>query len=133
MAYPKGGTEKVKANRAILEAAFPREYVRNGLNATKAYKALKQSTTILTARVEGSKMLAKPSVQRSISELLDGAGLDLDQVTAIHKRNMTQSKQLSVSQTAVQDAYKLHQVAGFNKSDDKGVTNIAIVIDKSKE
>lgn len=122
----------MSAGHKLLLKAFPKKYVENGMNATKAYKQLKSSATQRTAEVEASKLLRKPEVQRSISELLDANGLDIATVQAIHLRNMTQDKKLSVSQTAVQDAYKLHQVAGFTKNDDKAQTQIAIIIDKQQ-
>ena len=60
----------MKKNRELLEKHFPQAYIDAGLNATKAYKAIKRSTSPATARVEGSKALANPAIQRSIEALL---------------------------------------------------------------
>lgn len=119
-----------KRNRAILEKTFPAAYVANGLNATQAYRAIKKGAKYSTARVEGSALLAKPAVRSAIQEIMEGNGMSVEDVQRIHLRNMKQTKQLSVSQTAVQDAYKLHQLAGFSRDTNNSPTQIAIIIDK---
>lgn len=60
----------MKKNRELLERQFPLEYIANGLNGTRAYKAIKVNATEQTARVEASRLLAKPNIQKTILELL---------------------------------------------------------------
>lgn len=67
-----------RSNRKNFERAFPKEYIANGLNAKRAYKALKGSVTDGTAEVGGSRMLSKPSVQKSIQELLRPVERDIE-------------------------------------------------------
>ena len=59
-----------RSNKKNLEYAFPKAYIEQGLNGTKAYKALKPSAKESTARAESSRVLAKPNVQERILELL---------------------------------------------------------------
>lgn len=118
----------MKRNRKLLEEHFPAAYIAAGLNATKAYKTLKKPATYMTARVEGSKLLANPRIQEKIRELLADQGLTAERVIAIHKRNLEQSRNLSVSQTAVQDAYKLY--GAFPKGDDKPQVQIGLIIER---
>ena len=60
-----------KINAATLEKAFPKAYIENNLNGRRTYKALKGNhIKDTTAGVEASKILAKPSVRKSIEALL---------------------------------------------------------------
>lgn len=121
---------RIKRNRALLEQRFPLEYIAQGMNATRAYKALKPHVINTTANVEGTKTLAKPSVQQALQELLQENNLTVGETMKIHRRNLLQKKNLHVSQTAVQDVYKLSGL--LNNRDNNTQVNIAMVI-KSKE
>lgn len=118
----------MKRNREILEKAFPKAYIAHGLNATKAYKALKTTATYKTANVEGTKTLAKPSVRKEIEELLAENELTVELAMKTHKRNLTQNEELGVSQRAVQDVYKLAGVKGFTQDSNNTTTNTMIFI-----
>ena len=60
----------MKKNREMLEKAFPAEYIKQGLNGTRAYKALKPSIKLANARQQASLLIAKPHIQKSIEALL---------------------------------------------------------------
>jgi len=66
----------MKRNREFLEKVFPVAYIQQGLNATRAYKQIKCAASYETARVEGSRILAKPAIQRRIQELLPDDGVE---------------------------------------------------------
>ena len=120
---------KAKNNKAMLERAFPKKYIEQGLNASKTYKLLKTGVADTTARTEGAKLLAKPYIKKEIMELLEDVGLNVELAAKIHKRNLQQDKNLSVSQTAVQDMYRVAGIKGFNRDKDSGNTvNIALVV-----
>ena|SRR3990167_9201601 len=108
----------------ILHKEFAKEFVANGLNATQAYKKVKPKATIGTARVEASRALTNPNVRSEITKLLEENELDLKSAITTHKRNMLQDKQLGVSQTAVQDVYKLYGL----HNQDKTPVNIGVFI-----
>lgn len=59
-------TNKVKQ----LDKTFPVEYVKNGLNGTKAYKALRPNTNNAVAAVASTRLLKKDNVRKSIEALL---------------------------------------------------------------
>ena len=61
---------KPKMNRMMLEKAFPAEYIKQGLNGTQAYKALKPRIKLANARQQASLLIAKPHIQKSIEALL---------------------------------------------------------------
>ena len=50
---------------------FVLEYLSNGFNATQAYQTTYPEATYATARVEGSKLLAKPNIQDQITTFLE--------------------------------------------------------------
>jgi len=64
--FQKGRT----ANAVALERVFAQEYVKNGMNGTKAYKAIRPHVTNESARSTAPTLLAKASVQKGILELL---------------------------------------------------------------
>ena len=115
-----------RANRKALEKIFPIKYIENGLNGTKTYKAIRPNTPSATARVEASRILTKPNVQQALQELLQENDLSVNQTMKIHHRNLIQDEDLRVSQTAVQDVYK---IAGLmNNRDSSPTVNIAMII-----
>lgn len=113
-------------NRKTIEKAFPFKYIEHGMNGTKALQALRPHIKATTARAEAPLILAKPSVQAALQELLNENKLSLGETMKIHRRNMIQDEDLSTSQRAVQDVYK---ISGLMNNNDKGQTiNIAMVI-----
>lgn len=52
-----------------LEDQFVREYLALGGNATRAYMRVRPQVKPLTARTEGSRLLAKPNVQEHLAHL----------------------------------------------------------------
>lgn len=116
--------------RKTLEALFPAKYIENGLNGTKTYQAIRPNTPANSAKTEASLILRKPNVQEALQELLAENNLTVNETMKIHHRNLIQNKNLHVSQTAVQDVYKLSGL--LNNRDNSTQVNIAMVI-KSKE
>jgi hypothetical protein len=55
-----------------VEEEFILRYLANGGNATQAYLGTHPAAKHTTARTEGSRLLAKPNVRRSLSEQLAG-------------------------------------------------------------
>ena len=64
---------------------FCREYVKNGLNGTKAYMKAYPNCTEETARINASKLLTKTNTQNYIKELQDKAE-SKDIMTTIQKK-----------------------------------------------
>lgn len=67
----------MKRNRELLERTFPKAYIEQGLNATRAYMQIKKNATYHTARVEGSRLLAKPAVQKKLQEFFPDVEADI--------------------------------------------------------
>ena len=118
-----------KTNASLLEEAFPLEYLRNGLNATKAYKAIKKTSTDITARTEGSRVLAKPNVRERINDLMAQAELTVEEAMRVHRRNMLQEKHLPTSQKAVETVYQLEGLIKTGESNGAPV-NVGVFIGK---
>ena len=78
-----------------------------------------------TAKTEGSLILSKPNVQEALQALLKENNLSVAETMKIHRRNLIQDDNLSVSQTAVQDVYK---IAGLmNNKQSETTINIALI------
>ena len=119
-----------KKLKAITRAKkYAKKYIETGGNQTEAYKGINPTVTRKTAQVEGSKELLKPITQLEIRKLFEAEDLNLNNVLRIHKRNLNQSKQLGVSQSAVNDYYEL---TGVKRRDNEERTQIAIVINTSE-
>lgn len=61
----------------LKEEAFARHFVFNGLNATKAYKAISPDVTRESALVLGHRFLKRKTVQNKIMELVPDEASDL--------------------------------------------------------
>lgn len=110
------------------QQGFVNDFVRTK-NATEAtalnYPNLKNREV---AKQVGSENLAKPYIKLAIDEKLRENGLDIDTVIKYHKRNITQDKQLNVSQEAIKDAYKLY--GHLNTNETKSSTQVAFIIER---
>ncbi len=115
-----------RVNRKTIEHLFPFKYIENGLNGTKAYQSIRPHSPSESAKVEASRLLTKPNVQQALQELLQENKLSLGETMKIHRRNLLQDQNLNVSQTAVQDVYKLSGL--LNNRDSNTQVNIAMVI-----
>lgn len=80
----------MKRNRAYLEQQFPVEYIRNGLNGRKAYRAIRPSASEGTAGVEASRLLTKPKVQKRLMELLPNDEVESDIISSALSSKITQ-------------------------------------------
>lgn len=67
------GIEPTPSSPPAVNSAleFALHYVANGFNATAAYKSVHPGVTDGTARVEGSRTLAKPNVREAIAARLE--------------------------------------------------------------
>jgi len=115
-----------KIKEKVRIKKYAKKFIETGGNQTQSYKAINPKVTHKTATVEGCKYLDKPSVQTEIQKLLEDKGLTIDSIVKVHKRNMLQSKQLGVSQSAVDTGYKLY--GHLTNNDKQGSTNIAVFI-----
>jgi phage terminase small subunit len=112
------------------EKKFCREYVtlRNGAEAVRrSYDLSDKSKTNGTARVMATEMLRKPHIRNEIETLMFKAGLEIQDVVQVHKRNMVQDKDFSTSQRAVSDFYK---VTGMMDSKPEKEMKVAFIIEK---
>jgi len=99
----------------IRRSRFVHEFVKNGGNGTQAVL----SAGYLTRRRGGKTPLGKvasitsagllqvPSVRQEIINAFSNRGMTLDNVMDIHYRNLSQTDNISASQTAVRDYYRL--------------------------
>jgi phage terminase small subunit len=106
---------------------FAQEYVASRGNGTKSALKVYDTKNYMVAESIGSENLSKPIVQNEIRRILEERGLPIELLIDIHKRNLTQSKQLAVSQSAVDTGYKLYGYLN-NDNPEKSATKIAIII-----
>lgn len=117
MAKKRKLTMKQKAFvKDVIETQNPTEAVRRNYDVDNDNVA----TTI------ASENMRKPDIVTAIDRALVKANLTEDVVTQIHHRNLTQSDNLKVSQTAVKDYYT---IKGYgNKTQDTNTVNVAFII-----
>ena len=112
------------------EKKFCEEYVetRNGAESVRrSYELSDKSTKSKAARAMAVELLRKPKIQNEIEYLMFRAGLSLNDVVQVHKRNLQQDKDLSVSQRAVSDYYK---ATGKFNNEEQTSTKIAFIIEE---
>ena len=123
---------KHKRNRELLEEAFPVEYIKQGLNGTRAYKAIKQRQGIVmaddSARAMASQTLSKLSVQERIRALLPSeeveAGVIRDALLSKPKHAITFGEKHKYLETSL-------KLKGLLKtSDDKPSVQVGIIIER---
>lgn len=107
---------------------FVTKYIENGGNGTQAVLDTYNTDSSNVANQIALENLRKPTVIRAIDQVLQGVGLTDDVVAKIHKRNMTQDKDLRVSQTAVKDYYGV--TGKLEKAGDNTQVNVAFIINK---
>ena len=118
----------MRTKPTFKQKQFAKVYVATKGNGVKSALQTYNPKNYTTANAISTENLQKPLVQEEIRKVLEEKGLTIDHITTIHKRNLDQSKQLSVSQSAVETGYKLHGL--LRDKEDKGNTNIAIVIER---
>ena len=98
---------------------------KNGTEAaSRAYNVTKRET----AGAIHNDNLQKPYIIDEIKRVCDSVGLDITSVLRIHKRNLTQSRNLSVSQTAVRDYYDIQGIT--KQHDNKTSVAIGLIIER---
>ena len=119
----------MKKNKEHLHNAFPVAYVENGLNATRAYKAVKTKVKLSTANVEGSKLLAIPSIQDKIRSLLPSEEVEgsviREAITAEVEEPMTWRDKHKYLETSL----KLKGL--LNNNTEKPSVQVGIIIERS--
>ena len=117
-----------KKNKDILGKAFPVAYVRNGLNATKAYKEIKKGAKDSTARTEGSALLANPDIRARIMALLPSeeieSGVIRQALTGTIEREINWTERHKYLETSL----KLKGL--LNNTQPQGNTSIGIIIER---
>ena len=108
--------------------AFATEYIKNGLNATKAVKTLEPDLINRPkyANVKASRALASPTVQRAIAEILEEKGVSKDFLATILRRNIKQEKNISASNQGIDIANKMLGIYSDKEEDTKPIFNIVI-------
>lgn len=114
--------------RAFVQAYSDPTNKKTYLNGTQSAMVAYNATNNVASSI-ATENLTKPVVKTSLELALSKAGLTDDVVTEIHKRNMLQTKSLSVSQQAVKDYYHLRGVT--NKGKDTSKVNVAFIINES--
>lgn len=104
------------ASRAkVRRAMFVQKFIENGGNGTQAaldagYLQKRRggkSSLRKAAGITAAGILAVPSVRAEILNAFASRGMSLDKVMDIHYRNLSQTDNISASQTAVRDYYRL--------------------------
>ena len=117
----------MKRNRELLERAFPAAYIQQGLNATQAYKQIKRGASYETARVEGSRILAKPAVQKRIQELLPDDSLEAEVIINALQDKPTREINWTEKHKFLETSLKLK---GYMTDRPESGTNIGIIIER---
>lgn len=122
----------VKRNSLALERAFPAEYIKHGLNGTRAYQAIKarQGTSITrqSASILASRQLDKVSVQDKIRALLPSeeteAGVIRDALATKPRKDMSWGEKHRYLETSL-------KLKGLLKNtDDKSSVQVGIIIER---
>lgn len=114
-----------KPTPTLKQMKFIKEYVKNGGNGAAAVRAAGYNAKrIVTQSTLAYDTLKKPYVRLEIEKLLNKNGVEVDGIVRIHKRNMEQEDNLSVSQTAVKDFYNILGISNQEKDN----PNVAIQI-----
>ena len=100
-------------------------------NGTQSALNNYNTTNENTAGVIASENIRKPIIRNELERRLRKNGLKLDDIILTHRRNLLQSKQLSVSQTAVQDGYKLYGI--YKQGEEKSQIQVAFIINEKQE
>lgn len=127
--YPKGTGKAGKRNGLTpKEREFCKQYVqlRNGAEAVRRSYDISDPNSG-TPRVMANQLLRKEHIRNEVEILMFKAGLEMTDVVQIHKRNMVQEKDLSTSQRAVSDYYK---VTGKMNQDPQKEMKVAFIIEE---
>lgn len=106
-----------------MRKKFAREYVKSGGKAKAS--AIKAGYSEKGAGQAANQLLNTPEIQNEIGKVFERAGLSIDEVAEIHKRNMLQDKHLPTSQRAVTDYY---DITGMSKRNDEKGMQVAFII-----
>lgn len=118
----------IRKGLTAKERAFCKNYLltRNGAESVRRSYDLADPKAG-TARVMANQMLHKPHIRNEIERLMFKAGLEMVDVVQTHKRNMLQDKDLSTSQKAVSDYYR---VTGMMNQEPEKEMKVAFIIEK---
>ena len=114
----------------IKQRGFVEDVVKTK-NPTEAVRRNYNVKNDETARVIAHENMTKPNVVNALDIALEANKLTDSIVTRIHKRNMTQKKDLRVSQTAVKDYYN---IKGYgSKEHSTAPVQVAFIINTNQE
>lgn len=125
-------SEATKAKRTrkpntFLEQAFPAEYIRQGMNGTRAYLAIKPQVKVETARAEAPLILAKPSVRQAIMDMLPSDDVESKVIKDAFKAKRPDKIDWKDLHKYTELSLKLK---GYLNTETKGNVNIGIIIEK---
>ena len=101
----------------IKNKARAKEYVMNGMQATKAIKTLEPKSTMNAAAIKASRMLRNKEWQKDVKEVMLEEGITKESVINIHKRNLEQRDSISGSNQALDMYYKIQDDYASSKSE----------------
>ena len=115
----------------ILHREFAKEYIANGLNGSKAYKAIKKVKNSAVAEVSASRLLSKDRVQKHIRELLPSDDVE----GGIIKDAMYASKPDSISWKDLRGYTELSlKLKGYLSTTPQGPqVNVAFIVNKNTD
>lgn len=110
---------------------FARAVVSTG-EYTKAYRAAFDTSDmqLSTIHEEASRTASIPQVRAEIERLLQRSGTDVDEILAIHRRNMLQENHLPTSQRA---AESFEEMLGLKQAAAAPTVNVAFVINRESK
>ena|SRR3990167_5956148 len=110
---------------------FAKEYVENGLNATKVIKKFRPALTIRSQQQTAHRLLNSVEFQKSVKEVIEETpGLQKDKVLLKLSKNIHQEKHIPSSNTAIDIYMKLE---GDYAPDKKQVTSLTINLNDAEQ
>ena len=91
----------------VKEKLRAKAYIRHGMNGTKMIQAERPNISYKAATVEATRLLAKPSFQRTLLEEMEKQGLNNDVVVQAHRENIMQRDHLPSRNAALDMFYKI--------------------------
>lgn len=120
-----------RISRKALEKAFPRAYIENNFNGTKAYLALKPHVKPITATIEASNTLSKPNVQQALEALLEPLERPVSIISEAMRAARPDKIEWKDVHKFIETDLKLRGLLA-NKEGNKQNINVALLIKPSK-
>ena|SRR3990167_20391 len=123
--------KQTKKKTSILDKAFAQEYVKNGMNGRKAYRALRPNTTEGSATVQATRMLQRPNVIDNIKALLPSDDVESSLINTV----LTKTKQPEEADWNVVHKFmktSLELKGYLNTQSKQSQVNVAFIVNKAK-